>query len=296
MVDIGLGQPMPDDPNDPPSDLHSDLTDQQIEDALSGKTPIPEAKEDTDDDEPEAPQPEPPETQPEPSEHPEETSEEPKRELTAEERIAALEAANRVERLERERAEAVAERERYLHSRNAGELGYLKKLLSERQANPASEYEPRDVPTDELSSLKNDIASIKAERTQQAVAEEINNFQRAYPDAAKDEAGLIAIMQSKIPEYHDFLTGNDPKMARTIVRSLLKETYAEYRLNREQEVLRSAVKQSYDQNAKIAARKAASGPASTTRTAPIKSVAKSIDDLSDAEVEALADEYVRHSA
>lgn len=285
MPELGLGQPIPDDPTDPVGgDFAPDMTDEQVEDALGRKPGTQQAT-----DEPE-PSPEPPEEEPAPIE------DEPKP-LTSEERMAALESEVRVERLEREKAEAIAERERYLHSRNAGELGYLKRMLAERKTE--DNYVPPADPEGSgqaLDEIRGEINSLKAERTQQGIAEELSNFQRAYPDAVTDEQALTEVVQRKLPDYREFLDGNDPKLARTMVRSLLKESYAELRIERERSATAAAVTTSYDQADKLKARKIAAAPVTSTRTATQRARPKSIDDLSDAELESLTDAYVRENS
>jgi hypothetical protein len=265
------------------------MSDEQIESALRGDEPeaaIPE-------DEPTEPLPAEPAAD-EPKTEPE--AEQPVVPPTAEERLATLESQLRVEKLEREKAEAIADRERFLHSRNAGELGYLKKVLAERRTEPDSGYTPsEDAPKPELDEIRSEINALKAERVQQGIAEELSNFQRTFPDAAKDEQALTAIVQRKMPDYHEFLNSGDPKLARTMARSLLKESYAELRIEREQATKATAATQSYDQAEKMRARKIAAAPASATRTAPQRARPKSIEDLTDAELDALTDEHVRNS-
>jgi hypothetical protein len=293
MGEMPVGQPVPDDPTDPPGgDLHSDLTDEQVEAALDGETAEP-----TQDEDETKPQPE----QPKPAVEGDapavpEAEQEPEPPLSAEDRLAVLESQVRVERLEREKAEAIAERERFLHSRAAGEMGHLKKMLNERRPETDGGYVPtEETARPEIDDIRTEINALKAERVQQGVAEELSNFQRAYPDAVKDEQALTEIVQRKLPDYREFLNGNDPKLARTMTRSLLKECYAELRIEREQATKASAATKSYDQAQTMRARKIASAPASTTRTAPQRARPKSIDDLSDAELDALTDEHVRNS-
>ena len=289
-----LGQPVPDDPTDPPGgDLHPDLTDEQVEAALRGDAAPPPA----DDDEPPPPdEPVPVAAEPAADDTPpveEPAAEAPAPELTADERLAALESQLRLEKLEREKAEAVAERERYLHSRNAGELGYLKQVLAKREAQPEMEYDRDAAVPAGYDDIRSDIKALKSDRVAQGVAEELNNFHRAYPDAAKDEEALTKIVEKKLPDYREFLSGDDAKLARTMARSLLKESYAELRIEREQAARATASKASYDQAQALRARKIAAAPASTTRTAPARPTRKSVDELTDAEVDALANEYVR---
>jgi hypothetical protein len=81
-----------------------------------------------------------------------------------------------------------------------------------------------------------------------------------------------------------------------MVRSLLKESYAELRIDLEQAARASAATKSYDQADRLRGRKIAASPAASVRTAHGRPRAKSLDDLTDAELDALADEHVRNSA
>ena len=289
--DMSIGQPIPDDPTDPVGgDLRPDLTDEQVEAALRGDGAPKDYP--PDDDEQVDPESKPVQEEQEQAKPDDVAPAEPVEPQTAEDRLAALESQVRLERLERERAEAVAERERFLHSRNAGELGYLKKMLAERKSENDYSPSPDASQQPELDEIRNEISALKSERVQQGIAEEVNNFQRAYPDAVTDEPALMAIVQKKMPDYQDFLNGSDPKLARTMARSLLKESYAELRIEKEQASRSSAVTRNYDQADKLKARKIAAGSQPASRTAPISARTKSVDDLTDAEVDALADAYV----
>jgi len=291
MADMPIGQPLPDDPTESVTgDLFPQATDEQIEAALDVGTPLP-SEDETLTEEPSVEEPTPDGEAPvEPEPEVEAVPQ------TPEERIAALESAWRLERLEREKAEAIAERERFLHSRNAGELGHLKQLLSAKKTDDEYSHVDESTSRPEYDEIRSEINTLKSERVQQGVAEEVANFQRAFPEAVKDESALTEIVQRKMPEYQEFLNGTDPKLARTMVRSLLKESYAELRIEREQAAKTAAVTTSYDQAEKMKARKVAAGSSSAARTVAQKPQPKTIDDLTDAELDALTDEHVRNSA
>lgn len=294
-----LGVPIPDDPSDPPGgEQFADLTDEQVESALRGEPVVA----DEPDPAPEPPAaPEPPTAEPsaatQPAEPAADAADAPPQ--TAEDRIAALEKQARLERLERQKAEAIADRERFLHSRTTGEIGYLRELLRKQRApEPDLTRDDGDQAQarPELDDIRSDISALKAERVQQGLAEELTNFQQAFPDSAKDEEALGQIVARKVPDYRDILAGQDVRLARTIIRSILRESYAELQIGRERETKADAATASYDQAARLKARKIAAAPPSTTRTAPQRPRTKSIEDMTDAEVEAAADAYVRSGA
>jgi hypothetical protein len=282
----------------PPPNPFADLSDEQVEAMLSGQAP--EA--------PQEPEPAPApeavpveESAPAVPEVPDEpTAAEETASASVDDRLAELERTLELERLERQKATAELERTKFLASRNAGEAGYLKKLLADRQRTEA-EGGYADSPQDAgdhpgMDEIRKELGALKSERVAQALAEVGAAFERAHPDAKDYATEMQAILQQTSEEdVQAALYSDDPKLARITAKSILESAYAEARIKALQKQREEAKSRSVVQADKLRGRKVEAAPPGTQRApAPERSSApKTIEQMTDAELDALLDSRIR---
>lgn len=293
--DIGLGQPMPDDPTDPDNSHLEGISDADLARALGDEVPVTSSEQpppaDPPDDSPPAgverleevapavqdekpPDPSPQEPPPEPEPDP------------VEERM----------RLERERHEASLELQRQHASRMAGEIGHLKNLLRQQSQSRPESYGSDAQDGDDGSGLRDRLeqleSRLQAEARDRVIAEEMALFHGRPDLAGIPETTWKSVGEKYGNEWTQALDTSDPELARRSVRAVLSLVVAEAKEaewgRRQQE---AKLKQA-DQAARLRAGKVAAGSTVSSQAPEQKRKPKSVNELSDAELDRLIDNKI----
>lgn len=290
--DIPLGQPMPDDPTDPRHDPSlDDMTDAEIEAALDNPpdAPQPDVAEDDDYEEPvrEAP----------PAEARQEVAPQAQDAPKVESAPAQEQDPLALER-ERMRAEFELEKAKLQahNSRLAARLGNLEKKSAQPSAPDPYEADASEV--DRFSRLEKRVEEQEQERQAEArgraIQEGVGEV-RGRPDFAaffSDPSNLTYIQKAGekfASDWQEALDAPDATTARLLAKAVTASVVAEARALQQEAFRSSAKSRSAEQISKLRGEKRAQAPAASVPSAVARPKAKTLDEMSDDEIERLAD-------
>lgn len=204
-----------------------------------------------------------------------------------------------------ERLQADLDRATLLRDRNAGKAGALKQRLEagDQKADP-DEFDDDDEAKEKTSSKNSEvseaIAEIRAEKVERAIGSASRDFYetnleffkaletQVSPEANQEfQANLVAKVREAQAELGEDLLTMSPKMAAKVSDTLLRSAFADMKLNLIQDLKKATAQESDESRSQVRARKkGAAGTRSNKRPAAKAATSKSVQQMTDKELDA----------